>query len=558
MGRLLMDEDNIYANGPGLYPEAVWVFLVMIPLIFKKGPLRVILTYYRISRMRLLLTQASIARKLRMMDSIVRRMVRFNYRNKYCHSKFKQVCSGSPWSNQLPKDIMQLILQRLCVTDYRRCAAVCQSWREIIKSNVQSPRHEVPWLMLCSHPFSNRDHSVLSPSDWKAHKFLRPSPDPIFYCTMNRMDCVGSIEGWLIMMDSALRRSEGFMKPRSLYLLNPENPRFKIDFFFFNPISGDRVMLPSSKSTLPCHCSNGPGFTILKLDASSVPTRRGSREPSFVASLCKGGHIAFCRLTDKSWTSIDDLRVNFFQDIVIMGGKLYATTSHASQFVKVFDIFHDASVNGGPPSSPSYSVANLLTLDPYPLPSYPLPSIDVTTWCGITSRIVHHYNGRDFIYLAKDYASMELFMIFRKVDFGFPTFSLCASFMIDVMGANYHPPPTTKGFRVFKLERDSINGGSRWVQVFDLGDRILFLSRASHKVLSTNYNDLSYYPHGEKLERNCIYFAFDYPYSASPSSGRDFGVFSLSNNSIRHFNFPDNYSGALLHTRTVWFTPNRC
>ncbi|XP_050136749.1 uncharacterized protein LOC126612386 [Malus sylvestris] len=141
-------------------------------------------------------------------------------------------------------------------------------------------------------------------------------------CTMNRMDCVGSIEGWLIMVDSALRRPGGFMKPWSFYLKNCQNPSFKIEFYFFNPISGDRVLLPSSQSTLPCHCINGPDFSVSKIIASSEP-KTISQEPCFVVCLCKQGHLTYCRPRDQSWSSIDE-DVPFVNGIVILGGSLVA------------------------------------------------------------------------------------------------------------------------------------------------------------------------------------------------------------------------------------------
>ncbi|KAM1012549.1 hypothetical protein ACFX2C_042788 [Malus domestica] len=496
------------------------------------------LTYYRLSRMFVLLILDFIGRKFRMIIFIIcrrRRMI------------ISKVEDSSPWSNKLAGDVMQLILRRLGLLDYVRCAAVCRSWQAIIKSNIQSRRplaqDQVPWLMLSSHPLSTRDHRVLSPGDWKDHKFLRSWPNPIFYCTMNRMDCVGSIEGWLIMVDSALRRPEGFMKPWSFYLKNSQNPSFKIEFFFFNPISGDRVLLPSSQSTLPCHCINGPDFSISKIIASSEP-KTISQEPCFVVCLCKEGHLTYCRPTDQSWSSIDE-DVPFIDDIVILGGKLYATTSLESKFLMVFEMIEDAKGNGGPLSC---RVVKLVTLDPNTRPSFfPLPFVEI----DYDGSRVEHYNGRDFVHLAKDSASMELFMVFHKADYAYkPKQDTCLLSLHEVMLAKtfrYTEPPKTKGFRVFKLECD-IHGGPQWMEVVELGDRVLFVSNHHSAVIS--------YPYGQKVERNNIYFAFDYP--CDELTKCDFGVFSLTNKSIRHFNCSKSRSSSQLHTAPLWFVPNLC
>lgn len=106
------------------------------------------------------------------------------------------------------------------------------------------------------------------------------------------------------------------------------------------------------------------------------------------------------------------------------------------------------------------------------------------------------------------------------------------------------------------LKLNSTNeGGPPWEEVADLGDRILFVSNVGNKFISTNSVN-SAINHGERLERNCIYFAFDHSCLQSISSGHDFEVFSLENRTIRHLDFPVCFSGARLPTRPIWFTPN--
>ncbi|KAM1434591.1 hypothetical protein ACFX13_043372 [Malus domestica] len=74
----------------------------------------------------------------------------------------------------------------------------------------------------------------------------------------------------------------------------------------------------------------------------------------------------------KSWTSTDE-EVPWVNDIDILGGKLYATTSLASKFLMVFEMIEDA--NGDPLS---YRFVKLVILDPNTRPSFfPLPFVEI-------------------------------------------------------------------------------------------------------------------------------------------------------------------------------------
>lgn len=489
----------------------------------------VLVTYYRLSRMLLFLTLNFVDRKLTIS---IRRMQR--YKQKHYSESTED---SSRWSRELPEDIMQLVLQRLCISDFFRCRAVCVSWKTTVDMAIATkfcrPAPELPWLMLCSHPFSTNDNCFLSLTD--DQKFICKS-NPTY--NMKRGDCVGSIEGWLIMADSALWRPEGFMKPSSFYVYNHESSTFSIDYFFLNPLSGARVMLPSSQSTLPCHCTNGHCFWIVKVAASSVPTS----QHCFVASLCRKGHLAFSRPNDKSWTLIDQREAGelLFRDIEIIDGKIYAATKELREASKVLMVF-EVQYGNGPPS---YMAERLVMLEPSPVSNM---FLDIRTING-----VEFHTNLEAISLAKDSVSEELFMIFRRTNYAladdppFPWYVIC--------GADFVIPPQTQAFRVFKMEW-KING-PQWVEVFDLGDRILFVAVAGSKMISTsnclNYNGLS----DQTFERNCIYFAYHTPCLASPSTGQSFGVFSLTNRNIRRVPFAKEHSLTLLFSRPVWFTPN--
>lgn len=512
-------------------------FLFLLIIIFRRIPaekrikwarvlrriFEVLFTYYRLSRMLLFLTLNFVDRKLTIS---IRRMQKYKQKH---HSESEE--DSSRWSRELPEDIMQLVLQRLCISDFFRCRAVCISWKATVDMAIATkfcrPAPKLPWLMLCSHPFSVEDNCFLSLTD--DQKFICKS-NPTY--NMNRGDCVGSIEGWLIVADSALWRPEGFMKPWSFYLYNHDSSTFSIDYFFLNPLSGARVMLPSTQSTLPCHCTNRPCFCIIKVAASSVPTS----QHCFVASLCRKGHLALSRPNDKSWTQIDQ-RELIFRDIEIIDGKIYAATREASKFLMVFDVQY----GNGPPS---YRAERLVMLEPSPVSNM---FLDIRTING-----VKFHTNCEVISLAKDSLSEELFMIFCRTNFALEEDRTVPWFVF--IGGNFAIPPQAQAFRVFKMEWN-ING-SQWVEVFDLDDRIFFVAVGGNKIFSTsndaNYNGLN----DKKFERNCIYFAYDNPCLVSPSMGRDVGVFSLTNRSIRRFNFAKEDSFTKLYSRPVWFTPN--
>ncbi|KAM5583466.1 hypothetical protein ABKV19_003391 [Rosa sericea] len=485
----------------------------------------VLFTHYRLSRMTLFHILNFIECRL----TISIRRVR-EYTQK-CHSECEE--DTSRWSNELPEDIMQNVLQRLCLSDFFRCRAVCVSWQANVDMAIASksfrPIPELPWLMLCSHPFSTKDNSFLSLTD--DQKLICKSA-PTY--TMKRGDCVGSIDGWLIVADSVLWRPEGFMKPWSFYLYNHQSSTFSINFFFLNPLSGARVMLPSSKSTLPCHCSNGPGFCIVKVAASSVPTS----QDCYVVSLCISGHLAFSRPNDNSWTLIDqgEARGFIFCDIEIIYGKIYAATTEASKFLMVFDVQY----GNGPPS---YRAERLVMLEPSPVPSM---FLDIRRTDGVES-----HSNCELISLAKNSLSEELFMIFCSTTF---ILEEDQSPWHVIFGSDFILPPQIQAFRVFKMEW-KING-PQWIEVLDLGDQILFVSVGGNKMISTsnflNHNGLN----DKAFQRNCIYFAYHSSCLALPSKGRSFGVFSLTNRSIKCVTFPEEHSFTQLYSRPVWFTPN--
>ncbi|XP_062012027.1 uncharacterized protein LOC133728616 [Rosa rugosa] len=390
-----------------------------------------------------------------------------------------------------------------------------------IASKCCPPAPQLPWLMLHSHPYSLKDNCFLSLSDEKIYKSSNPTNS---ICTARY--CVGSVEGWLIMVESDLWR------PKCVIIDDDPSSNFYTTVnFFLNPISGAQVMLPS-QSTIPCPYSCFI-FFLAKVVASSPPT--SSLHSCLVACICSGHYnLAFCRPTQKSWTLIHLGNENtdlFFRDIEIIDQKIYAATWKAGQLALiVFDIDLDAS---------SYRAERFVILHPRPCMFRNIRRTDG----------VENYTKNDVIYLAKDSASRELYMIFRTTSHAYDYDPIIPW---DILGGNYVIPPQTEGFQVFKLDHG--NSGHSWKEVFDFGDQILFVCNASNKFISAT--DLGAHNH-KIVEGNCIYFAFDYPYFGSAGfTKRDFGMFSMTNKTIKPLALPNDYFLTRLVAQSVWFTPH--
>ncbi|KAL6139937.1 hypothetical protein ACLB2K_058238 [Fragaria x ananassa] len=97
------------------------------------------------------------------------------------------------------------------------------------------------------------------------------------------------------------------------------------------------------------------------------------------------------------------------------------------------------------------------------------------------------------------------------------------------------------GFRVLKLE--NCIASSSLVEVSDLGDRRLFLSKFSNQLISSG-NGVKGSDEMTTPEGNCICFAFNWPRVMLP--GGDFGVFSLTNKRVMPLRFPEDQCPAEL------------
>lgn len=176
---------------------------------------------------------------------------------------------------------MQLILQRLPMSDYLSCRDVCPCWRAAIDSKRCLPADKLPWLLLNTyHSFYIKDDCFVS--DRKIRKAGKNH-------RYHSYECAGTIDGWLIMKSD-----------------QPKNCNSKITitkvFFFLNPVSGARVMLPSHPAA---EFFSPELFNRVKLVASSEPRKLMlplQQRTCYVTCLHleKVGSLAFCTPGDKS------------------------------------------------------------------------------------------------------------------------------------------------------------------------------------------------------------------------------------------------------------------
>ncbi|KAL6135667.1 hypothetical protein ACLB2K_067894 [Fragaria x ananassa] len=323
---------------------------------------------------------------------------------------------GGGWFEQLPDDIMQLILQRLPLSDYLNCRKVSRSWRAAIDSKLWLPaaHHQLPRLVtssrlgggvLASYIKKDDDDCLRIVSHQKIWR-IKTDPPADCYCY-----CAGSVEGWLIIttIRSYVER-----------------------WFFWNPVSGARVKLPTHHSSLR--------FREVKVVASSVPTTT----KCYVSCLHfrQEGRLAFCTPTDKSWTLIKVEKTLQFREIEILDGKLYALGREALEFVIVFDIHLDTH---------AYTSQRLVNLHPN------------------VKSIVDDGNFYRTCYLAKCCESKDLFMVILWHD----------------GHDGPYRPNYQRSLQVLKLENNN-----KWVEIDDLGDRALFMARLNSKFITCHNNTL--------------------------------------------------------------------
>ncbi|KAF6155649.1 hypothetical protein GIB67_024475 [Kingdonia uniflora] len=194
------------------------------------------------------------------------------------------------WS-QLPDDLIAYIVKQItAMDDYVRFGEVCRSWRLVTKNRENCGVNE-PWLLLDC----DGDDGIC--------RFCSLTTTDIFYLHLPEVqettECWGSPFGWLITMsvDYEIR------------LLNPLT-RVQID------LPPPPLKYLNLNNTLPS------SFSILENAVlSSSPSSSTSLNNCMVIALYKPSYeLAFARLGDQTWTSVegfewnDSSRVVYFRD----------------------------------------------------------------------------------------------------------------------------------------------------------------------------------------------------------------------------------------------------
>lgn len=196
-----------------------------------------------------------------------------------------------PWS-ALQRELLELVLDRLCFGDHVRFGAVCRSWGSLAAGSPHSRALRSPWFVFLRSPPTGT-FEFFSPVEGRARRIRLPSsPD----CRFS-----GSSMGWLVLT----HRVHGHR--------------------LLNPFTNRSVRLPPSPSHYPDGIDLGP--TLHMFDhavLSSAPTP--TPENCIVVAMYNILLPVFCRPGDKEWTFFESYRSDW-KHFIFFGGLLHCVTN---------------------------------------------------------------------------------------------------------------------------------------------------------------------------------------------------------------------------------------
>ncbi|KAI4328366.1 hypothetical protein L6164_020724 [Bauhinia variegata] len=413
---------------------------------------------------------------------------------------------GSNWSD-LPQDISESILKLLSFRDYLQFGLVCTSWRTIFANAIASkhclPAPQLPLLILNR---SSPDSNIICPSffDLSKKKFINPK-GPIYE---RNHYCCGSFEGWFFMIHN----------------LNLSSSEHSSPYILLNPVSGDRIALPSQSALTP-HINPNYKFHFAKVVASSSPN---SEDCIIVCLLQTYTHLAVCKLVNKCWTLIEAKETMVFLDIEIIGKTLYALVDDGGGESTIFYNLEDAN-------APKLNMVASLEHKPERRQG--------------TTRVVgrtEYVTDFNFTYFAGDNVSGELLMIRTLVDYASNNDDTTRIRHILFL-EKFVNPPHAKEFRVWKLDKCDL----QWLELHDLDGRLIYFKGSRSIVIS----DTSLSDPQEFVKRNCIYFVSS---CHEDSLQIEIGRFCMTDKSMKRFLHSDlSAADQAMRTRSVfWFIPN--
>ncbi|XP_057444622.1 uncharacterized protein LOC130736862 [Lotus japonicus] len=303
------------------------------------------------------------------------------------------------------------------------------------------------------------------------------------------VDGLYSVEGWLVFQKS-------YYDKHQMYDL----------FLFSNPVSGEEFELPH----LPLFSGQIVTDVSVKLVFSSTPDSSDflvvacARILSYHPNNRRKQQLAFCKVADESWTIIltDEYGPTLFNQFVILDWKLYVMQSNISDFVAVFNLRYSNIITS----------ERLDMLNPNAIPTEPSFEVDKDG--------VQYYNKSE-VCMTRD--GDELLFVLHLTK--------------HVMHSRRFVG--TKGFRIFKLDIC----GPRWIEVDDLGDRVLLIDDTRIQVISAKEINLP-----EKLSGgNFVLF------SIFKRLDPDLGVFSSKDKSFKHLSLHPTLQDS---SGCLWFMPS--
>lgn len=398
----------------------------------------------------------------------------------------------SKWS-KLPNELLEMILSKLSSINIQNFQAVCPPWRNAAKSYTSSSSYtnlqQVPWLLLPRKHEDDYDFRFFSLEDDKVIKRSRRPRDlevpQKFYNSL----CLGSSQGWLVMLDENV----------APYLFDPfyltqiqlpdidtvevfKFPKTDDNGFDVVPYSGSTESIMHFKSV---HDLRGYIFTNAVI-SSNPYYGTGEFYALMIASFGNdGSQLMFFRSVGwEVWMLLGEYD-DTYSDIVCYDDRFFAL--NYPDKVELWD-------------------TNIYTPQIHTDFVVPLPEKILQTRTLLEN--FHMYRT----YLVK--SCEDLLLVQRYIgDF------------LDKDGPDHREDTyKTLTFDVFKLDFNM----NKWVQVSSLGDQVLFLGGIQSTSLSNQ--DVP------ACQANSIYFADDYWARIREHNIRyDVGIFDMEDQSIKSF-----------------------
>ncbi|KAF3336669.1 F-box protein SKIP23-like protein [Carex littledalei] len=214
--------------------------------------------------------------------------------------------STSDWAN-LPEDIVDAIMKKMCYVDLSTFRAVCKSWRLMyINRSCCIPRNiplGVPMLLFnACKPYSN------------SHKFVKmggeiTSNDVFMPEAANKWVCGSSLD-WIVLAGVG---TDG------------------IEVNLLNPFTRRVIRLPSVDTfTMNFNCFPEPDvplccFSYIHKAILSTNPAISEQDCIIMAIVGTKRKLSYCRIGDKRWTNVEG-SLQKLSDVIYYEGKFYATT----------------------------------------------------------------------------------------------------------------------------------------------------------------------------------------------------------------------------------------